>query len=206
MARRVLREAGRLLDEAGWTVGEGGVRRNAAGEVLALTIIQRDPLYDRVINPFIENLKSIGVQGTLQRIDSAQYVERRRKGDFDLSNQAFDMSFEPSIGLEQWYASKTADDSSRNLMRLRNPGIDRLITQVIATKTLDEMKTGVRALDRALRAVGFDIPLWYKAETWVAYYDFYRHPETLPPLATGELDFWWYDAEAADRLRAAGAF
>ena len=205
-ARRVLREAGRLLDEAGWTVGEGGVRRNAAGEVLALTIIQRDPLYDRVINPFIENLKSIGVQGTLQRIDSAQYVERRRKGDFDLSNQAFDMSFEPSIGLEQWYASKTADDSSRNLMRLRNPGIDRLITQVIATKTLDEMKTGVRALDRALRAVGFDIPLWYKAESWVAYYDFYRHPETLPPLATGELDFWWYDAEAADRLRAAGAF
>jgi microcin C transport system substrate-binding protein len=205
-ARRVLREAGRLLDEAGWTVGEGGVRRNAKGEVLALTIIQRDPLYDRVINPFIENLKSLGVEGTLQRIDTAQYIERRRKGDFDLANQGFDMSFEPSIGLEQWYASKTADDSSRNLMRLRNPGIDRLITQVIATKTLDDLKTGVHALDRALRAIGFDIPLWYKPETWVAYYDFYRHPETLPPLATGELDFWWYDAEAAEKLRAAGAY
>ncbi len=204
--RRILREAGRLLDEAGWTVGAGGVRRNAAGEVLSFTIIQRDPLYDRIINPFIENLKSIGVEGILQRIDSAQYVERRRAGDFDLSNQAFAMIFEPSIGLEQWYASKTADNSSRNLMRLRNPGVDRLITSVIAAKSLDEMKTGVKALDRALRAVGFDIPLWYNPETWVAYYDFYRHPETLPPLATGELDFWWYDAGAADTLRAAGAF
>jgi microcin C transport system substrate-binding protein len=204
--RRILREASRLLDEAGWTVGEGGLRRNAAGEVLTLTIIQRDPLYDRVVNPFIENLKAIGVQGTLQRIDSAQYVERRRKGDFDLSNQAFSMEFEPSIGLEQWYASKTADNSSRNLMRLRNAGIDKLITKVIATTTLDELKTSVRALDRALRSVGFDIPLWYKAESWLAYYDFYRHPETLPPLTTGELDFWWYDAEAADKLRAAGAF
>lgn len=204
--RRILREASRLLDEAGWAVGADGVRRNATGEALTLTIIQFDPLYDRVVNPFIENLKALGVQGTLQRIDSAQYVERRRAGDFDLTNQRFNMSFEPSVGLEQWYASKTADNSSRNLMRLRNPGIDRLITQVIATTTLDEMKTGVRALDRALRSVGFDIPLWYNPETWVAYYDFYRHPETLPPLATGELDFWWYDAEAADKLRAAGAF
>lgn len=205
-SRRILREASRLLDEAGWTVGADGVRRNAAGEALTLTIIQFDPIYDRVVNPFIENLKALGVQGTLQRIDSAQYVERRRAGDFDLTNQRFSMSFEPSVGLEQWYASKTADNSSRNLMRLRNPGIDKLITQVIATTTLEDMKTGVRALDRALRSVGFDIPLWYKAESWLAYYDFYRHPETLPPLATGELDFWWYDAEAADKLRAAGAF
>lgn len=204
--RRILREASRLLDEAGWTVGTDGVRRNAAGEALTLTIIQFDPIYDRVVNPFLENLKAIGVQGTLQRIDSAQYVQRRREGDFDLTNQRFNMGFEPSVGLEQWYASKTADNSSRNLMRLRNPGIDKLITQVIATTTLDEMKIGVRALDRALRSVGFDIPLWYNPETWVAYYDFYRHPETLPPLATGELDFWWYDAEAAGKLRAAGAF
>lgn len=204
--RRILREASRLLDEAGWTVGEGGIRRNAAGEALTLTIIQRDPLYDRVVNPFLENLKAIGVQGTLQRIDSAQYIERRRRGDFDLTNQLFGMSFEPSVGLEQWYASKTADDSSRNLMRLRNPGIDALITHVVGTTTLDEMKTGVRALDRALRSVGFDIPLWYKPRSWLAYYDIYRHPDPLPPLATGELDFWWYDAEAAAKLRAAGAF
>jgi microcin C transport system substrate-binding protein len=204
--RRILREASRLLDEAGWTVGAGGVRRNAAGEPLTLTIIQFNPLYDRVINPFIENLKGLGVQGTLQRIDTAQYVERRRRSDYDLTNVIFDMSFEPSGGLEQWFGSKAATDSSRNMMRLRNPGIDRLIANVVAAKTLDELKTGVHALDRALRAIGFDVPLWYNPETWVAYYDFYRHPESLPPLATGELDFWWYDAEAADRLRAAGAF
>ena len=129
-----------------------------------------------------------------------------RAGDFDLTTQAFDMSFEPSIGLEQWFASKTADDSSRNLMRLRNPGIDRLIGRVIEAATLDELKTSVRALDRALRAVGFDIPLWYNPETWVAYYDFYRHPDNLPPLQVGEMDFWWFDAEAEQALRAAGAF
>ena len=182
------------------------MRRNANGEPLTLTIIQYNPLFDRTVNPFVENLEAIGVRGTLERVDTAQYIERRRKGDFDLANQGFDMPFEPSIGLEQWFASKTADDSSRNLMRLRNPAIDRLITHVIGTTTLEDLTVSVHALDRALRAAQFDIPLWYNDETWIAYYDMYRHPENLPPLAVGQLDFWWYDAEAAERLRAAGAF
>ncbi|MGC1426987.1 MAG: extracellular solute-binding protein [Albidovulum sp.] len=204
-ARSIVRQAGALLEEAGWVTGSDGLRRNAAGEVLTLTFIQYSPTYDRFINPFIENLALVGVQGKLERIDISQYVERRRSGDFDLANQGFAMNFEPSIGLEQWFASKTADDSSRNLMRLKNPGIDQLISKVIETTSLEEMKVSVRALDRALRSIGFDIPLWYNPDTWVAYYDMYRHPDNLPPLLVGEMDFWWYDADQAAKLKAAGA-
>ncbi len=205
-ARATLREAGRMLDEAGWPTGDDGMRRNAAGEALAITIIQFNPLFDRVVNPFIENLKSLGIDATLQQMDSAQYVQRRREGDFDITYQAFSMPFEPSVGMEQWFASKTADDSSRNLMRLRDPAVDRLIGHILQAVTLDDLRTSVRALDRVLRSIGFDIPIYYNPETWVAYYDMYRHPEPLPPLTVGELDFWWYDADAAGRLRAAGAF
>lgn len=203
-SRRIMRAAGDLLTEAGWETGPDGLRRKN-GQVLDLVIIQRDPLYDRAINPFIENLGNLGIRGKLERVDTAQYVERRRAGTFDLANQAFDMGFEPSGGLEQWFGSKTADDSSRNLMRLRDPAVDRLIETVVATDTLEGLKTSVHALDRVLRSVHFDIPLWYSDKAWVAYYDMYRHPETLPPLQVGELDFWWYDAAAADKLRAAGA-
>lgn len=205
-SRAVIREASRLLDEAGWETGSDGVRRNAQGQTLDLLILQFNPLFDRIINPYIQNLSALGVRARLERVDTAQYVERRRRGDFDLTSHGIQMDFEPSIGLEQWFASRTADDSSRNLMRLRNPAIDRLIGAVIAATTLDELRPAVHALDRALRHVGFDIPLWYNPESWVAYYDFYRHPETLPPLQVGELDFWWFDAEAHARLRAAGAF
>lgn len=204
--RTAVRAAAALLDEAGWKTGGDGIRRNDKGEVLALTIIQYNPFYDKVISPFIENLKLIGVQAKLERVDTSQYVERRRKGDFDLANQAFDMGFEPSVGLEQWFGSKTADESSRNLMRLRDPAIDRLVTAVVGTKTIEDLKTSVHALDRALRTVGFDIPLWYNADNWVAYYDIYRHPDKLPPLQVGQLDFWWYDADKAAELKAAGAF
>ena len=204
--RAILRQATKLLEEAGWTTGADGLRRNAAGETLDVTIIQYTPTYDKFINPFFENLAQIGIKGKLERVDVSQYVERRRKGDFDLANQGFDMDFEPSTGLEQWFASKTADDSSRNLMRLRDPGIDKLIQNVVPATNLEDLKTAVHALDRALRAKEFDIPLWYNPETWVAYYDFYRHPDALPPLQVGELDFWWYDAEAAETLKAQGAY
>ena len=204
--RKNARAAAALLEEAGWKTGSDGIRRNDKGEVLSLTIIQYNPFYDKVVNPFIENLKLIGVQAKLERVDTAQYVERRRKGDFDLANQAFDMNFEPSIGLEQWFGSKTADDSSRNLMRLRDPAVDALIGDVIAAKTVEDLTTSVHALDRALRAKAFDIPLWYNPDNWVAYYDFYRHPDTLPPLQVGQLDFWWYDADKAAELKAAGAY
>jgi len=203
--RGVVRRALGLLRDAGWTAGGDGMLRNEAGETLDLTIIQFNPRFDRIVNPYVDNLKRLGINAELQRIDTAQYVQRRRAGDFDLTNQGFQMSFEPSAGLEQWFASKTADNSSRNLMRLRNPGIDALIRHVIDAGTQDELRTGVHALDRALRVVGFDIPLWYNPETWVAYYDFYRRPEDLPPLDIGYLDFWWYDADAAERLSGAGA-
>ncbi len=202
-ARGIIREAARLLDAAGWVTGDDGIRRKD-GERLTLTIIQYNPIYTKVITPFLRNLELLGIDGKLERVDTAQYVERRRAGDFDLANQAFQMGFEPSSGLNQWFGSETADNSSRNLMRLRSEAVDRLIVPVTRAASLEELKTSVHAFDRVLRTIGFDIPIYYNPDTWVAYYNVYKHPETLPPLAVGALDFWWYDKEAADEMRQAG--
>jgi microcin C transport system substrate-binding protein len=203
-ARAVRREAGRLLDEAGWELGQDGMRTKD-GRRLSMTILQSSPSFDRIVNPYVENLRQLGIDARLDRVDIAQYVDRRRSGDYDLVNHTFSMGFEPGIGLRQWYASETAEDSSRNLMGLQNPAVDRLVTHVIEAKTLDEMTTAVHALDRVLRSIGFWVPQWFKDTHWVAYYDMFRYPETLPPFALGETSFWWFDAEAAQTLRQAGA-
>lgn len=199
-----LRRASALLDEAGWTVGDEGIR-SKDGQTLSLTILQFSPAFDRIVNPYIENLARLGVDAKLERVDTAQYIDRRRTGDFDMVNHTMTQGFEPGIGLKQWFHSSTADDSSRNLMRLRDPAIDRLIDHVIEAQTLEDMTTASHALDRALRAYGFWVPQWFKDVHTVAYYDMYRHPETLPPFALGELSFWWYDADRAEDLREAGA-
>ena len=67
------------------------------------------------------------------------------------------------------------------------------------------MVAHVRAIDRIMRRDLFVVPTWYLGDYWVAYYDMYEHPETLPPYALGEMSFWWYNAEKAEALKAAGA-
>jgi microcin C transport system substrate-binding protein len=90
-------------------------------------------------------------------------------------------------------------------MGLQSEAVDALIAHIIAAESEEEMATAVRALDRVLRAYRFWVPQWYKDVHTVAYYDMYEHPDPLPPYALGQLDFWWYNAERAEELRAAGA-
>ncbi|WP_298496286.1 extracellular solute-binding protein [uncultured Maritimibacter sp.] len=201
--RGMFRQALGLLNEAGWEAGSDG-RLRKDGQTLDLTIVSFDPSFDRILNPYIENLQQLGVNAKLERVDNAQYIERRRSGAFDMVSHGFAMGFEPGIGLEQWFASKTADDSSRNLMRLRNEAVDKLIPAVVAAKDLDELQTSVHALDRVLRSIGFMVPQWFKPVYTVAYYDQYGHPEAMPPYDLGYMDFWWYDEAKHDALVSAG--
>ena len=204
-SRQMRRSASRLLDEAGWTINDEGLREKD-GRVLTLDILQTSPAFDRIVNPFVANLQSIGIDAKLERVDVAQYIERRRSGDWDLVNHTLTQGYEPqSTGLKQWFHSDTAEDSSRNLMALRDPAVDRLIDDFTEVKSLEDVQLRARALDRVLRAEGFWLPQWFKDVHTVAYWDQYDYPEPLPPLALGALDFWWYDADAAQALRDAGA-
>ena len=202
--RRNLRRASALLDEAGWTLGDDGLRRKD-GQKLDLVILAFSPAFDRIINPFIENLRRLGIDAKLDRVDISQYIDRRRTSDYDLVNHTFSMGLEPGFGLRQWYGSETAEDSSRNLMGLQNEAVDRLLEPVIDAKTIDELLTATHALDRVLRAEGFWVQQWFKDVHTVAYYDMFRYPEPLPPLALGQFSWWWHDPEAEQRLRDLGA-
>ena len=203
--RANLRRASALLDEAGWTVGEDGLRRNAQGEPLRVVFLESSPSFQRIITPYVENLKALGVDARLDMVDPAQEEQRRGDSDFDMATQQFTMDWEPGTGLKQWFGSEGAVESNRNLMGLEDPAVDRLIEAVVGAQDEESMKTAVRALDRVLRAKRFWVPQWWKDESWVAYWDQYDHPDPLPPFSVGQLDFWWYDEAGAERLRAAGA-
>ena len=202
--RKNLRKASALLDEAGWTVGDDGLRRNAAGETLTIEIIEDSPTFDRVHLPFIDNLKAAGIDAIYSRIDPAQMTDRSRNYDFDMMVDQFPMSLEPSSGLKQYFGSETADQSVFNSMGLKSAAVDALIEHVMKAQNKAELATSVKALDRTLRAYYFWVPQWFNDAYRVAYWDMYEHPETLPPFALGNLDFWWYNAEKAADLKAKG--
>ena len=201
-----LRRASALLDEAGWTVGSDGRRRNAAGQVLSVEMLNDSPSFDRIMNPYIENLKALGIDARLTRVDNAQMEARTRPPsyDFDMITGNARSDYISGSELKQFYGSETADVSAFNIMGLKSPAVDRLINVVMASQSLDDLTVATQALDRVLRAERFWVPQWYKDVHTIAYYNMYEHPETLPPYALGELDFWWYNAEKAEALRAAG--
>jgi microcin C transport system substrate-binding protein len=208
MDRGNLRRASALLDDAGWTVGEGGLRRNAKGETLKIEFLEDSPAFERVISPYVENLRALGVDAALTMVDAAQLSQRSDPPSFDFDiivGNAVNGGYEPGGELKQAWSSVTKDNSTRNRMGFSHPAVDRLLDQVEAAKTREELDVVVQALDRVLRAQKFWVPQWYKNAHTVAYYDMYEHPETLPPYALGELDFWWFNAGKADKLKAGGA-
>ncbi|MFQ5622553.1 MAG: extracellular solute-binding protein [Paracoccaceae bacterium] len=204
--RSVRRKAGRLLDAAGWKLGEGGLRRNANGNTLSVEIVNDSPSFDRIINPYIENLRQLGIDARYTRIDSAQIEERQKKFDYDIVIQRYSMSLTPGNELRQIFGSQSANSpGSANLTGLSNPAIDTLIDLIEKADSRETLNVRVRALDRALRSMHIWVPQWYKASHNIAYLDVYDRPPKKPPYAVG-LGTWWWDEAKAERLRAAGAF
>lgn len=203
--RRNLRAAGKLLDAAGWPVVDG-MRRNAEGETLKLEFLSYSQAFDRIINPYVENLKQLGIDASLKRVDVSRYIELRRSFDFDITTATYGNSLTPDLGLRQRWNSQNAMVPSRNIAGLQHPVVDALVEQALAAKTREELTTVINALDRVLRALHIWVPQWSKQVHTVAYLNIYDYPEQLPPYALGAFDFWWLNSERAEALKAEGAY
>ncbi|WP_347139616.1 extracellular solute-binding protein [Paracoccus sp. SSK6] len=202
--RKNMRRAVALLDEAGWTVGSDGMRRNAAGEVLSIEILNDDVGNDRIINPFVQNLRAIGIDATNRRVDNAEMQLRTRSKNFDMVEDSLGQSYAIGGYAGQVFGSEDKDDVF-NPMGLANPAIDKLLELGQQAETQEDNIVAIHALDRALRSLRFWVPKWFKAEYTLAYYDMYRHPEQMPPYALGTLDFWWADTAREAELKASRA-
>ncbi|KIC11944.1 peptide ABC transporter substrate-binding protein [Leisingera sp. ANG-M1] len=203
--RRNLRKAMKLLDAAGWTVGDDGLRRNADGEVFKLEFLVDSPTIERIVQPYATNLKTMGLDAVVNRVDYAQFTSRRREKEFDMISSAYSMSLEPSTGLYQYFGSEAHEYSVFNPAGLADPAVDALIGNIVNAKAQEELRANVRALDRVLRAKRFAVPTWYLDVNWIAYWDMYAQPENLPPYSPGFLDLWWIDADREAALKSAGA-
>jgi microcin C transport system substrate-binding protein len=203
-----LRRASALLDDAGWKVGDDGIRRNAKGETLRMAMVHARTDLLPVMNAYVENLRALGVDASFDIIDDPQLQERASPPNFDfdaLPTTVVNGGLEPGGVLKQAWGSVARDNSSRNRMGYANPAVDKLLDVAEAAQSSEELKTAIRALDRVLRSEFVIVPRQYKRDNWVAYYNMYERPETLPPYALGELSIWWYNAEKAEALKAKGA-
>jgi microcin C transport system substrate-binding protein len=198
--RKLLREASRLLDEAGWAQ-DGTVRRNARGETLDIEFLIDSPVFERILGPYVKNLKLLGINATIRTVDEAQYQSRMENYDFDVISSRFMAGLTPGDGLRIFFGSESASrPGTFNMSGVASPEIDQLIDKVVEAKTRAELDVAGRALDRVLRAEQFWVPNWHKGSHWVAYWDKFGMPETKPKYDRGILDTWWYDEAKAKRI------
>jgi len=204
--RRAAREAGRLLDAAGWIAPDDGdgLRRNAEGRTLKAEFLIASPAFERIVIPYIENLRTVGVDASYELIDFAQYEERQETFDYDIIVGRLVFSLSPSVELRSAYGSQSADTPGTfNFTGIADPVIDEIIDAVILAPDRATMNTRISALDRVLRDRIIWVPQWSKGTHWIAYWDVFGRPETKPDFNRGT-DWWWWDEAGYRALVEAG--
>lgn len=202
--RALLRRAGQLLTDAGWTIRDGK-RANAKGERIAIEFLIEEPTFQPHHMPFIKNLATIGIDASLRIVDPVQYRRRVDEFDFDITVQRFNFSTTPGDSLRTYFTSQAAAiKGSQNLAGMADPAIDTLVEKIIAANTRAALVIACRALDRVIRANRYWIPHWYKATHWLAYWDMFGRPPTKPRYARGVPETWWHDTAKAAKLDRPG--
>jgi microcin C transport system substrate-binding protein len=203
--RAALRRASDLMDAAGWTVDATGMRVNTMGQRFTLEFLEDQPSMERVMTPYVDNLRSLGIDARINRVDAAQMQQRQDDFDYDIVTGRFVMSLTPSIELRQLFSSQSADAKGGvNLTGLADPVVDALIELVIASSTRAEVEVRSRALDRVLRAKHIWVPQWYSGQYLIAYWDIFGRPPENMPYARGDA-LWWMDDAKLGALKAQGA-
>ncbi|MEZ0262972.1 MAG: extracellular solute-binding protein [Alphaproteobacteria bacterium] len=193
----------KLLEEAGWKVGAGGIMEKD-GKKLEFEILSHSEAMERWMGPFIGNLKKLGVVANIRHVDTTQYTNRVDSFDFDMITGGFGQSMSP--GNEQrdfWGSDKVNVKGSRNTIGVNSKAVDALVNEIIAAPDREELTYRTRALDRVLLASHYVIPQWYLDAFRVAYWNKYSRPPVSPKYGLGVPETWWYDAEKAGKLSKA---
>lgn len=189
--RNNMRHALDLFAQAGWKV-KGGKLTNDKGEVFRIEFLTRNPNDERVINPYINNLRRVGIQASLRVVDDAQYQARVNDFDYDAITIVIAQSQSPGNEQREMWGSIAADlKGSKNYAGIKNSAIDKLIDRVVYAKDRDELVAATRALDRVLLYNYYTVPQWYSDTINIAYWNKFGIPETQPDYAGIDTFSWW---------------
>ncbi len=188
--RHALLQARSLLLQAGLTYHQGKLI-DKQGRAVHLTILVADETLNRVLLPYLANLKRLGITATIRQVDKAQWAMMRRRFEFDMTPEVIYQVNQ--VGAEQAYlwGSALADtEGSQNLAGVKDKAIDKVIERLVRVSHRHEMIVHTKVLDRLLQAGFYVVPLYGDGATQLAYYKEYHHPSKLPNYALG-LEYWW---------------
>lgn len=192
--RELARHALSLLEEAGWRLDRGVLRREKTGEPFAFEMLVNSRQQERLALNYSQSLRRIGIVAKVRLVDDVQYWRRLSQFDFDMIQWVWPASASP--GNEQrnrWSTAAAQRSGSLNYSGAASPAIDRMIDALLEARSREDFVSAVRALDRILLSGFYVVPLFYVADQWLAYDGLLQRPPRLPLFGTS-IDLWWRDS------------
>ncbi len=182
-----------LLAEAGWTV-QKGVLQNKAGESFKFEILldaPSAPMWERVLLPFVGQLKRLGITARIATVDVIQYKNRLDAFDYDMIVSVWGQSLSPGNEQRYYWGSEAADSrGSMNYAGIKSPIVDALINNVISAVSAEELTTATHALDRVLLWSYLVVPHWHTPVSRYVYWDKFDMPSVVPMKGISPLTWW----------------
>jgi microcin C transport system substrate-binding protein len=203
--RNNLREATRLLREAGWEIRNQKLVNAKTGEPMAVEVLNEANSpnnFERHMLFYKPALERLGMTVTIRNVDDSQYENRVRNWDYDMIVGSWPESLSPGNEQREFWGSKAADEvGSRNLIGVKNPAVDKLIERVIFAKSREELVAATRALDRVLLWNNYVVPHWDYPFSRTARWDRFRHPDNMPEYGADAFPtIWWWDPAKAAKV------
>lgn len=207
--RANLEKALALLAEAGWVVRDMALVNAETGQPFRFEILLVSKSFERIVLPFMHNLRRLGMDVRVRTVDQSQYINRVRSFDFDMTTQVIPQSLSPGNEQRDYWSTESAGrPGSRNWAGIEDPVVDKLIDILIAAPDRQGLIDRTRALDRVLLWGHHTVPQWTSAKVNFLVWDKFDWPEKAP-LRGIDLTTWWYDEAKAESLeqrrRARGA-
>ena len=200
--RNNLREAIRLMKEAGYDIRDRKLVDSKTGEPFNVEFLASDPNSERFILFYKPSLERLGVTVAVRTVDDAQYENRLRQWDFDIITAVWGESLSPGNEQRGFWGSQAADiPGSRNLVGIKNQAVDAMIDRVIFAKTREELVAATKALDRVLLWNHYVVPQWTYGKARSARWDRFGRPDPLPKYGLSAFPtVWWWDAQKAAKV------
>lgn len=138
-------KAAALLDAAGWKVGGDGIREKD-GQKLSFGIVlsSGEPTLMQALIVAQQNVRDIGIDLKIERVEDTVFYDRQRKGDFDAVSRAWNPVWDPE--------QRDIFITNNAYGKYSNPRADSLGDAGLATLDREQRTKAYRELQQVLHA------------------------------------------------------
>jgi ABC-type oligopeptide transport system substrate-binding subunit len=191
--REALKEAARLLDEAGYLMKGGRRVDPATGSPMEVRVVHGLPPLERMLGAFARDIDTLGITLKYQAMEPVSASKRMMGHDFDMTViTRWEPGPLPGMSESLLWGSALADRMpSYALGGVKDASLDAAIAAMAQARSMDDLEPAARAFDRLMRWQNYALPLWRSQDVWVAHWSDLKGPDAEGLVDPTFVDLWW---------------